>query len=200
MSESDNNTEQSVGGDPQETVESLKAKLNELSSTVESLSAEAAKNRNLRRQAEKERDELKKFKGTQSENEQDYKQLWSESNEKLSKVMEKTKRSDIQVAALAQLQKSKVAQDKVDAALGLIDSSLIEWDETSGVDRQSVTAAVQKLKSQYGFLFETTIAATGEPKVPGDGSSAANTLTRAEFELLSPIDKRAKMKAGVKLI
>lgn len=188
-----------VAGEQQETVEtvdSLKARLAEMDTTIKALSDESTKHKNLRRQAEKERDELKKAKPTQS-SEEDYKSLWQQTTEKLSKTLERTKSSDIRTALSEQLTKSRVASDRFDAAIGLIDRALIEWDEDAGVDPHSVTAAVQKLKAQHAFLFETTVSPT-DVKTPGDGG-VKNSITRAAFDALSPKEKMEKMKAKVRL-
>src|SRR5579862_7923400 len=166
MTEEVNKTEQKTGGEPAETVESLKEKLAELESTVSSLNAEATKNKHLRRAAEKERDELKKNKPA-DQSDKDYKTLWEQTNEKLSKSLERAKKADINTALAEQFGKTKVAADRFGAALKLIDSNLIEWDEDTGVDSRSVVAAVQKLKSEHGFLFETTVDKT-DVKTAGD--------------------------------
>jgi len=199
MTEQVNDSSASVNGDSQETVESLKARLAELDSTVASLNSEATKHKALRRQAEKERDEFKTKVKTTDTSEQDYKQLWQQTNDKLSKTLERAKKADINTALSEQFNKSKVSSDKFGAALKLVDHSLIEWNEDEGIDGRSITAAVQKLKSEHGFLFESMVAAT-DPKTPGDASSKNNTITRTAFEALSPMDKAAKMKSGIKLI
>lgn len=193
----DATTESTANGDSQETVESLKARLSEMESTVKSLSDEATKHKSIRRAVEKERDELRTKTKAAPTADEDYKALWQSTNEKLTKVQERAKTADIRSALNEQLTKSKVSSDKLNAAIGLIDRALIEWDEDAGVDTHSVTAAVQKLKSEHGFLFETTVAKT-EVKTPGDGGTK-NTISRAAFDALSPKDKAEKMRSGVKL-
>jgi len=188
-----------VTGESQETVESLKARLAEMEVGFKSLSDEATKNKHLRRQAEKERDELRTKTKVTDKSDEDYKALWQQTTEKLTKVQERAKAADINSALNAQLLKSKVSADKVSAAIGLIDRALLEWDEDAGVDSHSVTAAVQKLKSTYGFLFESTVQANTDVKTPSDGGTGKNTISRADFEALSPLEKAAKMKSGVKL-
>jgi hypothetical protein len=198
MSGTDTKIEQGSDEGQAETVESLKAQLSELQNSVSSLTAEATKNKALRRAAEKEKDALKaKVKNTESSDE-DYKTLWEQSNEKLSKSLERAKKADINSALTAQFGKTKVASDRFDAATKLIDTNLIEWDEETGVDSRSVVAAVQKLKSEHKFLFEGTVDPT-DVKNAGDAKQGS-TITRSIFDTLSPKDKSAKMKSGVKVI
>jgi hypothetical protein len=198
MSDADTKTQQGSDVDSADTVESLKAQLTELQGSVSTLTAEATKNKALRRAAEKERDGLKtKVKTTESTDE-DYKTLWEESNNKLSKSLERAKKSDINSALIAQFGKTKVASDRIDAAAKLVDFNLIEWDEETGVDSRSVVAAVQKLKSEHKFLFEGTVEPT-DVKNAGDGKTGS-TITRSIFDTLSPKDKASKMKSGIKVI
>ena len=190
------NTDSNVVGEPQaETVEALKARLSEMESTVKSLNDEATKHKSIRRQVEKERDELKAKTKSVDTSTEDYKALWQQTTEKLTKVQERAKTNDVKAALTEQLTKSKVASDKFSAALDLVDRALIEWDEDNGVDSQSVVAAVQKMKSKYGFLFESTVGPT-DVKTPGDGGQK-NSITRAAFDALSPADKFAKIKQKV---
>jgi hypothetical protein len=197
MSEQDNNTSPGAG-EPAETIESLKAKLAETSEAVQALTAEATKNKALRRKAEQERDELKKKPPASNDSTEDYKKLWEETNTKLSKTLERAKTADINSALTDQFGKTKVASDRFAAALKLVDSTLVEWDEDTGVNKASVVAAVQKLKSEHKFLFESTVDAT-DPKNAGDGRTG-NTITRSIFDALSPKDKAAKVKSGAKII
>jgi chromosome segregation ATPase len=168
-----------------------------METTLKSLSDEATKHKSIRRQVEKERDELRAKTKSVDQSTEDYKALWQETTQKLTKVQERTKTADIRSALTEQLTKSKVASDKFDAALDLVDRSLIEWDEDAGVDSHSVVAAVQKAKSKYGFLFEMTVAPT-DPKPASEGG-IKNSITRAAFEALSPSEKVAKVKAKVQV-
>ena len=185
-----------VTSESQETVESLKVRLGEMETTIKALSDESTKHKNIRRTVEKERDEWKAKARTPAQ-EEDHKALHAETLAKLTKVQERTKASDIRSALTEQLSKSKVASDKFDAALDLVDRALIEWDEDNGVDPHSVVAAVQKAKSKYGFLFESVVSATDVVK-PGEGG-IKNTISRTAFDALSPKDKAAKIKSGVKV-
>jgi hypothetical protein len=197
MSDADTKTTAGSGGEPEVTIESLQAQLVEQSEAVAALTAEATKNKALRRKAEQERDDLK-TKVKTSDGDKDYKALWTQTNEKLTKTLEKAKSADINAALTDQLGKAKVASDKFGAARKLIDSTLIEWDEDAGIDQQSIVAAVQKLKSEHGFLFETTVQKT-DVKNPGEAGSTT-TIARSAFDALSPTDKAAKVKAKVKII
>lgn len=198
MSDVDTKTKPEGGGEPTETVESLKVKLTEMEESVTALTAEATRNKHLRRAAEKERDDLKKLKPADS-SDKDYKALWTDANDKLTKSLEKAKKADINTALTNQFGKAKVASDKFNAALKLVDSTLVEWDENAGIDGTSVVAAVAKLKGEHPFLFETTVAST-DPKKPGDGNTTGSTITRAAFDALSPIEKVAKAKTKVTVI
>jgi hypothetical protein len=198
MSDADTKTPASTDGESVETVESLKAKLAEYESTVSSLNGEAAKHKALRRAAEKERDDLKKNKPANDKSDQDYKTLWEQSNDKLTKSLERAKKADINTALTEQFGKTKVASDRYAAALKLIDSTLVEWDEEAGVDKSSVVAAVQKLKSEHKFLFESTVEST-DVKNAGDAGTK-NTISRSIFDTLSPADKMAKVKSKVKIV
>lgn len=198
MTEEVTKTEQGAGGEPVETVESLKARLAEAETTVSSLTAESTKHKHLRRAAEKERDELKGKVKSSDQSDQDYKALWQQTTEKLTKSLERAKKSDINTALTEQFGKTKVASDRFGAALKLIDTNLIEWDEDGGVDKRSVVAAVQKLKSEHNFLFESTVDRT-DVKHAGDAGTK-NTITRALFDTLSPKDKMEKVKSKVSII
>jgi hypothetical protein len=191
-------TEASTDGDSVETVESLKAKLADMETTVGSLTAEATKNKVLRRKAEQERDEVKKSKPVNDKSDEDYKKLWEQSNDKLTKTLERAKKADINTALTEQFGKTKVASDRYAAALKLVDAQLVEWDEDTGVDKSSVVAAVAKLKGEHKFLFEGTVEAT-DVKNAGDAGSK-NTITRSIFDSLSPADRVAKVKSKVKII
>jgi DNA repair exonuclease SbcCD ATPase subunit len=185
----------------EETVSISKTEFEELHSSIKSLSDEATKNKHLARAAQKERDDLKKKIQKQTDpTGQDYKDLWQESNDKATKLLEKAKAADIKVALHAQLQKAKVAADRLDAALDLVDKGLIEWDEDSGVDGHTITAAVSKLKSKHAFLFETTVKATDSPILPGDNKGQEqNRMAREDFMKLPTAEKVKVSKAKVVL-
>lgn len=181
-----------VGGDQQDvSVEELKA----LNAKLE---AEAAKHRNIRKKVEQERDEYKqKVKTSQDE---DYKSLWQQEVEEKNKLMATVKGSAVNSALTAQLTKAGVLPDAIEAAIGLVDQQMIEWDRDSGVDSASVTAAVAKLKAKHAFMFEKKVART-EPKSPADGSSTdANEMKRSDFEKLNPIERFERIKKGLKVV
>lgn len=181
----DSNVDEHKDGGGQPTVEQLQAELADAR-------AEAAKLKGIKEKIVKERDALKKAPKVESTDE-DYKSLWEESNTKLSKMQEAVKSSQKQSALREKLLGAKVQSDKVEAALKLADMNLVEWDEDSGVDGSSVTAAVQKLKKDYGWMFESKVPGTPEPKSPSEGASSDKTITRAEFERLTPQQRRDKV-------
>jgi hypothetical protein len=163
--------------------------------------AEAAKNRNIRKKLEKERDAAKKAKQEPSESDQDYKALWQQETAARAKILEKARTADVRTAATARLTKLGVISDGLDAALKLIDPSKIEWDEDGGVDETSVQAGVQLLKSQYPFLFEKKVSST-TVKTPSEGKTGAgdNEITRSEFDKLGFKDRAAKIAKGVRVV
>lgn len=181
-----------TGGDQQPTVEELKAQLEEAT-------REAAKLRNIKKDLEKQRDELKKAKKTDTDSTEDYKQLWQEQQEKATKILEKVKSSDINSAVTAQLGKVKIVPEYAEAAMKLLDKSLVEWDEDTGVDNQSVVAAVQKLKGAYPWMFEKKVTGT-DIKEPAGGSNSDKTMKRAEFDKLQPLERHELIRKGYQLV
>lgn len=183
------------GGDHQPTLEELQAKLLEAQ-------GEAAKYRNIAKQAQRDRDELKKKKPEAQPGSEDYKQLWQETNDKLTKMQQRTKEAAINAALTAQLTKAGVSPDWMDAAARLADGSLVEWDEEAGVDNGSVIATVQKLKSAYPGFFNKKVNRT-DAKNPSDGPSQEKTISRAEYDQLiatNPDAWLAKRKQGYKVV
>lgn len=105
-----------VGGDQQVTLETLQADLQKAQNEI-------AKYRNLAKQAQKERDEAKK-KAPANQGEEDYKLLWQQSTEKLTKLSERTKSTAIEAALTAQLTKAGVVGDWMEAAVKLADRKI----------------------------------------------------------------------------
>ncbi len=148
--------------------------------------------------------EVKKLKaGRKPESEsdgQDYKTLYQQETAARTKLVERTRKSDVSTAATARLTKVGVDPEALDAALQLIDSSKVEWDEDGGVDETSVNAAVATLKTKFPVLFGKKIPANN-PKVAGEGkTSDPKTITRAEFEALDYRAQSAKMLSGFKVV
>lgn len=181
----------------QESVETLKTQLAALQGDLEKANGEAAKHRKLAKDAQAERDLAKREKGNKGD--EDYKKLWEDEQNKSNARLEKVRKSDVNTAAVAQLAKAKVDPKFAEAAMKLLDHSLIEWDEDGGVDSPSVTAAVQKLKSAYPAFFEGKVG-TNDVKDPAGGSQPEKTLKRAEFDKLSPAEKHDRMSKGWKLV
>lgn len=179
-------TDKSKTGGDQSTVE-----LDALKADLEEIRAEAAKQRGIAKAAIAERDKLKK-QSVVKDTDEDYKKLWDDANQKLSTYQTKVKAADIKAAVMGKLNSSKVQDDKLVAALKLVDHEMIEWDEDVGVDSKSVTAAVQKLKTDFGWLFETKLVPT-QLKNPTEGSSDGKTILRAEFDRLSAPDRHRKI-------
>ena len=177
------------GGGDQPTLESLQAELNAARN-------EAAKEKSIRTKLQQERDAAKSAKKQETSNEDDYKKLWAEQTEKLSKIQEKVKSTSVDSVVKAKLAKAGVLPDAIDAATQLVDRGMVSWDEESGVDEVSAQAAVAKLKSQYGFMFEKKVSAT-DPKQPAEGkNNGAKVITRSEFDSLSAAEKVSRMATG----
>ena len=145
-------------------------------------------------------DEVSKAKKGIGEDGTNYKQLYEQADAKAAKVVERAKKADINSAATAQLTKIGVTADGMGAALKLLDTNAVEWDEDDGVDPTSVKAAVQSLRNEYPFLFEKKVTST-TVKVAKDGSASGNDneISRADFDKLSPKDKAARISKGVKV-
>ncbi len=209
----DNDSASSGGGQEVVTVESLQEKLDAAKEQIDSLTGESTKQKNLRRKAEKERDELKKkVKPTSNDDDESedddeeegegnkkYKKLWKDANAQTTKLLERAKKADINTALTAQFGKAKVAADRYSAALQLIDHSLVEWNDDTGVDGDSVEAAVQGLKKNHPFLFEQTVSTTN-PKKPGKQGGDGKTISRTAFLELGPTERLESRKAGVKVV
>ena len=175
---------------PQPSIEDLQAQ-------ITTLTAEAAKYRNQRTKAQQERDELKKTSKEAAGD--DYKALWTESEAKAERLLNKAKTASVDSSIRAKLTKAGVLPDAIDAAVKLVDHSMVEWSEDNGIDEVSANAAAAKLKSQYAFMFEKKVSST-EPKNAAEGKSTSDkTLTRSQFDSLTPALKTERMKAGWKL-
>lgn len=175
-----------------ESVESLKAALEEAR-------AEAAANRGKLKTVIAERDTLKqtvKKAPPTDEEGNDYKTLYAQEQGARGKLLEKVKNSDIRSAATARLTKAGVLPEALELAIQSLDKSLIEWDEDNGVDETSLTAAVQKLKGNFGFIFEKKVSST-KPVIPVDGSTSngdEKVMSRAEYRKLQQTNPALVMK------
>ncbi len=203
MSEQDNKGQDpnaTPGGDQQPTIEELKAQLDALKTEADEAKADAAKLRGIKKDLEKQRDELKKSKKGDDDSNEDYKKLWQEAQDKLTKGQERAKSSDINAAVAAQLAKVKIVPEYQEAAVKLLDKGLIEWDEENGVDSQSVVAAIQKLKSSYNWMFEKKVAGA-DPKPAADGASNNDkTMKRAEFDKLDATARYEVIKKDYRIV
>lgn len=203
MSEQDNKGQDpnaAPGGDQQPTIEELKAQLDALKTEADEAKADAAKLRSIKKDLEKQRDELKKSKKGDDDSNEDYKKLWQEAQDKLTKGQERAKSSDINAAVAAQLAKVKIVPEYQEAAVKLLDKGLIEWDEENGVDSQSVVAAIQKLKSSYNWMFEKKVAGA-DPKPAADGASNNDkTMKRAEFDKLDATARYEVIKKDYRIV
>jgi hypothetical protein len=192
MTEETNTGEsQHVEGVQQPSIEDLQGQLTKAN-------AEAAKERNIRKQLQAERDAAKKA-PKENSSEDDYKALWAQEREKAEKLLNKTKAASIESTVKAKLSKAGVLPDAIDAAAKLLDAGMVQWDEDDGVDEVSAQAAVAKLKSQFGFMFEKKVSAT-DPKHPADNKNNSDkTMSRSQFDSLSPQAKVERMQNGWKL-
>src|ERR1035441_3000087 len=97
-----------VDGGQQPSVEDLQAQL-------ATANAEAAKERNIRKTLQAERDAAKKQKPAEK-HEDDFKSLYAEANEKNEKLLARQKTSAIESAVKGRLVKAGVLPDAIDAA------------------------------------------------------------------------------------
>ena len=172
-----------TGGEEEHDIEFYK-------SEAKRLEAEATKHRNIRKKAEKDRDELKKQLGSKKEDTQeDYKKLWTETKAENEKFLGDVKTASVNSVVSAKLSKMGVIPDAMEAALKLVDHKLIEWDRDAGVDESSVSAAMAKLKSAYPFMFEKQIRGNSV-KTPADGNSnkESKTMTIEQYRSLQKND------------
>lgn len=203
MSEQDNKGEgpnATPGGDQQPTIEELKAQLDALKTEADEAKADAAKLRGIKKDLEKQRDELKKSKKGDDDSNEDYKKLWQEAQDKLTKGQERAKSSDINAAVAAQLAKVKIVPEYQEAAVKLLDKGLIEWDEENGVDSQSVVAAIQKLKSSYNWMFEKKVAGADLKPAADGASNNDKTMKRAEFDKLDAAARYEVIKKDYRIV
>jgi small-conductance mechanosensitive channel len=172
--------------------------VDELKSQIARLEAEATKHRKVRQQVEKERNELREK--TKSSQDEDYKTLYQTTLDEKSKLHTHVKTQAVNSAVEKQLTKLGVNPALMEAALKLVDHSMVDFDIESGVDSTGVTAAGQKFKSTYSAFFEKPVKGA-DVKTPGSGASTdnANTMTRSEFDRLDPHVRAERMKKGWKL-
>jgi hypothetical protein len=172
------------------------------------LEAEATKQRNINKQLITERDSSKKA-TVKKEDPKDnpevteyLKNQLEEVSSKISKYAEKAKAGAIASAATSKLTAMGINGDAIELAIKQLDKSLIEYDEdTESVDDTALSAAVSKLKSKYGFLFETRVGTT-KARMAADGSSKANgnLISIDEWASMSSKDQRIAIKAGRRLV
>ena len=188
---------------PSESTEVTGPTLEELQTQVAELQAEAAKQKNIRKTVEQERNDWKKkAQVTKPEPQsEEYKSLWEAERAEKEQLVTRVKSTAIDSALLAKLTKVGVLPDALDAARKLVDKNIIEWDPEAGVDGTSVDAAIQVMKKDYGFMFEKKVNRT-TPKLPADSSSnqTGKTINREEFERLPQHERRAAIKNRVEIV
>lgn len=155
---------------------------------LETVKAEAAKNRSIKAQLVKERDELRnqlKSKDTPKDAD-DYKTLYQQLLSENQKMLSEKKQETVQGTLKERLKAQGIeSETQLKAAMKLIDNGLIDFDDAD-IDEVGIDAAVLKLRKDYDFLFEKKVPST-KPKLPADKvPSSDKEITRAEWDKLDP--------------
>jgi len=144
---------------------------------------DAAKHKKLAKDARVERDSLKAK--TKEEGDENYKDLYQKANDRLAEMQTKIKTKEINSAVKDQLLKVGILPDAVEAAIKLIDSKLISYDDdTDSVDIFSIETAAKDLKSRMKFMFETKVANLDIRKASSGKDTDTKEMSRAEFNKL----------------
>lgn len=192
----------SNGGGDQPNLGNLQSRIAELEAQLTEANNEAAKHKKLRRDAENERNSLRTTRKVEDDQTENYKQRWADEQDLSNKRLDRLKTTQIQVALQSALPAAGLPAEVLADAMRLVDVSLIEWDEEGGVDRQSVTAAVQSFKKGIGKLLFGQAVTERAAKPAANGSGDEKTITLAEYTNLirtNPEAWHAKRKAGFKI-
>ena len=164
--------------------------------------AEAEKHRNIAKDLIAKRDANKKVvkaEVTENTDVTDYlKNQLTEVSAKISRYADKAKSGAITAAATSKLSAMGINPDALELAIKQLDKSLIQYDEdTEEVDDTALSAAVSKLKSKHGFLFERAFG-TAKVRLPAEGSSKSdgNSMSMDEWKGMSSREQRVAIKAG----
>lgn len=188
--------------EPSEGLTDSNIDINSLLNELEQAKAEAAKNRNIKQQLVKERDQLRdQLKTKEPSKDDDYKQLYQAQLEENKKIIADRKNETISNTIKQKLMEQGLESEKeVKAALKLIDKGLIDFEDTD-IDEVGINAAVLQLRKDYDFLFEKTIPAS-KPKLPSDKvPTSEKTISRADFDRLDVREQALVMqKKGMTII
>lgn len=167
-----------------------------INAELETLRAENAKLKQIKRGVTKERDELKNKVNNTDQSDENFRELYKQRDEAYNKLYGQLKQTAIDNAVRDQLTKLSIQPDTFDAALKLLDRNLIDWNEEDGVDLIGLDAATKKLKSSFGFLFEKKVTTT-DPKTPASSKQNINSkeIPRSEFFKLPPNEQMKLAKA-----
>lgn len=163
--------------------------------------ADATKQRSIKQKIAKERDSLKQTPATDTDTANDvkYKALWEQSQTELETIRTSSRETQLSAALTEQLSKSGIKADALVAGRKLVDRSMIEFNDDGSIDDMSVVGAMQALRAESPFLFESKIAPTST-KTPAASNTASNEITRSEFDALSPVQKSEAMRAGKSVV
>lgn len=125
---------------------------------------ESRQNKDRARKAEKELDELKKFKASVQQEKMEYKPLWEEATKKLSDLEERVKKTTI-IAAVKEVGQKLGCVD-TDLLLAAGPQGVLDWD-SEGLTPVGVQEFVEAAKKAKPFLFATTKTPTINPTTPG---------------------------------
>lgn len=168
----------------------------ELATKVQELTDALEKAERLKRTAFAERDTYKKQVTKKPEGEEDYKTLWKQTDEQVTKLRDKAKNADIMSAINVKLQGKVDGEVGMKAAMGLVNKSLIKWSEDDGVDDETVEAAFQELKNKYGSILFVKKSKSQDATEPAEGAKTTKTMTRAAYQKLTPQDQAKRMREG----
>lgn len=171
----------------------------EMKAELEKLRIDLAKERGIRKNVQKERDELKKN-PKKDEGNENYKDLYQKELTERQRLAERVKSKEINSSVKDQLLSIGILPGAVEAAVKLADSSLIAYDDDTGVDSFSAETAAKALKAKFPFMFETKINNSKNRLADNGKDAETKEIKRADFFKLDPVAQAKKMKEGFKVI
>lgn len=163
----------------------------QLQKDLDSATAEAAKQRNLKKDAVgKSAAEREQLEFVKKQNE--------EILGKMSKYAEKAKSAAVTLAATKKLTAMGINPDFIALAIKEIDPALITYDEDMDkVDDTGLSTGLSKIKTQYPVMFERSVR-TPKYIPPADGAANADSkvLSREDFNSMTPAQQREQIMAG----
>lgn len=118
----------------------------------------------------------------------DFKILFQESETSRKDLENKLKQRDVDEVVKARLIKATVRQEALPAAIKLINTNLLQWNDGE-LESVTVDAVVNQLKKDHSFLFESRVPPnTPKPVVEGSANGAIK-MSRTEFDALPHVEK-----------